>query len=79
MGARRIRREQRRADMADSRHRNDIVKSKERARRDARMIDALKKGKPPYPRVVMNWASVKLDKPSRLITPADIETLLKST
>ena len=29
MGARRIRREQRRADMAESRHRNGILKAKE--------------------------------------------------
>ena len=75
MGARRIRREQRRADMKESRHRNGILKTKERARRDARMIDAVKKGKLPYPRAVMNWLSTKLDKPARLITEADVDRL----
>src|SRR5262249_16610654 len=77
MGARRIRREQRREDMKESRHRNGILKTKERARRDARMMDAVKAGKLPYPRAVMNWLSTKLDKPSRLITAADLETLAK--
>ena len=42
MGARRIRREQRRADMAESRSRNGPLKTKERARREARLLDALK-------------------------------------
>jgi len=77
MGARRIRREQRRADMKESRHRNGILKTKERARRDARMMDAIKKGTLPYPRVVMNWLSLKLDKPARLVTQADVDKLKK--
>ena len=77
MGARRIRREQRREDMAESRYRNGILKKKERARRDARMKEALQNGKPPYSRVVLNWLSTQLNKPSRLITPADVEKFLK--
>jgi hypothetical protein len=76
MGARRIRREQRRADMAESRHRNGILKSKERARRNARMLETVKKGKLPYTPPVMSWLSTQLDKPARLITPEDIATLL---
>jgi len=76
MGARRIRREQRRVDMAESRHRNGILKSKERARRDARMLETVKKGKLPYTPPVMSWLSTQLDKPSRLITPDDIQKLL---
>ena len=76
MGARRIRREQRRVDMAESRHRNGILKSKERARRDARMLETVKKGKLPYTPPVMSWLSTQLDKPARLITPADIAQLL---
>ncbi len=76
MGARRIRREQRRADMAESRRRNGIVKVKERARRDARMMEALKTGKMPYGRVVMSWLSMQLDKPARLITQADVDRFL---
>jgi hypothetical protein len=76
MGARRIRREQRREDMAESLHRNGILKAKERARRDGRMLAVLKKGKLPYTPPVMSWLSVHLNKPARLITQADIQKLL---
>jgi hypothetical protein len=76
MGARRIRRSQRQVDMAESRLRNGVLKVKERARRDARMLDAVKKGKLPYTPVVMSWLSGKIDKPSRLITQTDVEKLL---
>jgi hypothetical protein len=76
MGARRIRREQRRADMAESRYRNGIAKRKERDRRDARMRETLKKGKLPYTPPVMSWLSVQLGKRSRLITQADVDRLL---
>ena len=77
MGARRIRREQRQVDMAESRHRNGILKTKERARREQRMLDILRNGKLPYTPPVMSWLSTQLNKPSRLITPADIEKLTK--
>jgi hypothetical protein len=77
MGARRIRREQRREDMAESRHRNGIVKVKERARRDARMLETVEKGKLPYTPPVLSWLSVRLDKPGRLITPEDVQKLVK--
>lgn len=77
MGARRIRREQRQVDMKESRLRNGFLKVKEHARRDARMLAIVKKGKPPYLPSVMSWLSAKLDKPSRLITQADIDKLVK--
>jgi hypothetical protein len=77
MGARRIRREQRRADMAESRHRNGILKTKERARRETRLREALKKGKLPYTPTVLSWLSAELDKPGRLITQSDVDHLLK--
>ncbi len=77
MGARRIRREQRREDMAESRHRNGILKAKERQRRDARMLETIKGGKLPYTPPVMSWLSEKLGKRSRLITQGDVERLLK--
>jgi hypothetical protein len=77
MGARRIRREQRREDMKESRLRNGILKTKERARRDTRMTEALKAGKMPYGRVVLSWLSTKLDKPARLITQADVDSFLQ--
>ena len=76
MGARRIRREQRRVDMAESRLVNGKDKVKERVRRDARILDAVKKGKLPYGPHIMSWLSVKLDKPSRQITQADVDKLL---
>ena len=76
MGARRIRREQRQVDMAQSRHDNGIKKAKERNRRLARLKDALKKYKPPYSPTVLSWLSAELDKPGRLITPQDVQRFL---
>jgi hypothetical protein len=76
MGARRIRREQRQADMAESRARNGLVKTKERARRESRMIDTLKSGQVPYGKAVMSWLSARLDKPSTRITQADVVKFL---
>lgn len=77
MGARRIRREQRRVDMAESRIRNGVRKTDERARRDRRMTELVKAGKLPYTPAVMSWLSGKLDKPSRLITQAEVDGLLR--
>ena len=79
MGARRIRREQRAFDMAQSRIRNGKDKIKERVRRDARMLETVKKGKLPFTPPVMSWLSVQLDKPSRLITSTDVEKLLSKS
>ncbi len=77
MGARRIRREQRRVDMAESRHRNGILKNKERERRAGRLQEQLKAGKLPYSPRVMSWLSAELNKPSRLITQADVDSFLQ--
>ena len=77
MGARRIRREQRQVDMAESRQRNGIRKNKERVRRDTRMMKILKESTPPHTPVLMSWLSSQLDKPARLITPAEIKQLVK--
>ena len=76
MGARRIRREQRRVDMKESRRRNGPRKTKERSRRDARMQELVKSSQPPYAPVVQSWLSSKIGKPSRLITPADVQKLV---
>jgi hypothetical protein len=76
MGARRIRREQRQQDMAESQIRNGIVKEKERARRNQRMVETLQKGKLPFGRHVMSWLSAQLDKPSTRITQADVDKFL---
>ena len=66
-------------DQMDALHtkvRNRIFKDRERARRDARMVDAVRAGKLPYSPSVMSWLSRKLDKASTRITSADVKTLL---
>jgi hypothetical protein len=78
MGARRIRREQRATDMAFSRRTNGMRKMKERIRRDARMIELVKKGTFPYTPTILSWLSAQLDKPSSKIVQADIDGLLKA-
>lgn len=78
MGARRIRREQRRVDMNFSRRTNGMRKMHERERRYARMLELVKKGKLPYTPVVMSWLSGQLDKPSRLITQAEVDQLVNA-
>jgi hypothetical protein len=86
MGARRIRREQRQTDMAESRRTNGMVKDKERARRASRMIDIIKKGQPvdqiktgqlPYTPSVISWLSGVLDKPARQIGADDVRRVLE--
>ena len=78
MGARRIRREQRRVDMANSKYTNGIRKTKERARRDSRMMAIIKAGKLPYAPAVMSWLSGKLGKRSSLLTQEDISRFVKA-
>ena len=77
MGARRIRREQRRVDMDLSRRTNGMLKTKERERRRKRMLEMIKKGKLPFTPTVMSWISAELGKPARQISQADIDQLLK--
>ena len=79
MGARRKRRERRQYDQKQSRLNNGFLKVKERARRDARMLAVVKKGKLPFTPPVMSWLSSKTDKPSRLITAEDIAKLTEKT
>ncbi len=76
MGARRIRREQRRVDMAESRRFNGPRKVAERERRRLRMVELIKKGTYPYTPVIRSWLSEQLDKPARLITPEEVEQLV---
>jgi hypothetical protein len=78
MGMRRVRRTQRQADMKTSRRKNGVLKKKERARRDARMLGILKDGKVPYIPSVMSWLSEQLDKKSTRITQADVDGLLRT-
>ena len=79
MGVRRVRRQQRQADMAESRTVNGMLKAKERVRRDDRMVGYVKKGKLPYLPAVMSWLSTKLNKPSRQITQAEVDQLVKAS
>jgi hypothetical protein len=76
MGARRIRREQRRYDMATSRRVNGMRKDKERIRREKRMHEILQKNQFPYTPSVMSWLSAKLDKPTSRISPEDVKQVL---
>ena len=78
MGARRIRRDRIALDQRVSRKENGILKTKERARRDARMLGLVKSKKLPYLPAVMSWLSAKLDKPSRLIAQAEVDQLVAS-
>lgn len=77
MGQRRIRRMQRQADMKTSRRKNGVLKKKENARRNTRMLGIIKQGKLPYLPAVMSWLSVQLDKPSGKITQAEVDALGK--
>ena len=79
MGARRVRRQQRQADMANSRQVNGMLKTKERVRRDARMLGVVSKGKLPFLPGVMSWLSTKLNKPSKQITEAEVRQLVKDS
>jgi hypothetical protein len=63
--------------MKASRLRNGELKVKERARREDRIKELLKKGKLPYTPVVMSWLSAHLDKPSTRITQTDVDAVLK--
>jgi hypothetical protein len=78
MGIRRIRRQQRQYDMALSRRENGMRKSKERVRRDARIVGLIQGGKFPYTPVVQAWLSEKLDKPASKIVQADVDKLVAS-
>jgi hypothetical protein len=64
--------------MAQSRIRNGTAKKKERVRREARMVELIKKGHLPYTPSIMSWISAQLDKPATRITQEDVDRLLGS-
>src|SRR5436190_2235103 len=79
MGQRRIRREQRQADSAESRLRNGKRKAKERERRDKRMMKIVRRAQlqseiPSHP-AVLSWVSAQLGMPSRSIKLTDLQGL----
>jgi hypothetical protein len=65
-----------RKDQKESRLVNGERKVKERARRDVRIKDLLKKGKLPYTPSIMSWLSSKVGKPSGQIKQEDVTALL---
>ena len=65
-----------RDNAAISRRENGIIKRKERANRDIRMKELLKKGTLPYTPAIMSWVSQKLAKPASQVTADDIQSLL---
>lgn len=77
MGARRIRRDQRRFDMAQSRTVNGHVKERERERRKTRMLTLIKAGKFPYTPSVMSWVSAQLGTPTSRIDEKAVAKLAK--
>jgi hypothetical protein len=64
--------------MAQSRTVNGHLKTRERDRRQVRMLGLLKAGKFPYTPSVMSWVSAEVGKPSRKITSSDVTKLVKS-
>jgi len=73
--SRKLRRHIRRTDALATRAENSHKKSKERARRDARMMDTLKSGSLPYSPAVMSWLSRKLGQRSSRITQEQVNSL----
>ena len=69
------RRHMERQDAIETKGVNRVFKSKERIRRDERMLATVKDAKPPYAPAVMSWLSRQLDKPAGKITSGDIKTL----
>ena len=68
-------RRRRREDACTTKARNKTVKSDERERRDARMMEKVQAGSLPYTPIVMSWLSRKLDKRAIRITPEDVKSL----
>ena len=69
------RRHMERMDAIETKATNIIYKTKERTRRDARMMDTVKSGKLPFAPAVMSWLSRQLDKPAARITSEDLKAL----
>ena len=76
MGARRDRLDGRLAKAIETRRHKSPIKTKERGRRAARIIAQIKRSDPPSTPVVMSWLSRELGKPSKKITPQEIEALV---
>ncbi len=69
-------RRRRRTDAEETKAENRVVKTKERTRRNARMLEKIKTASPPYTPAVMSWLSQRLDKQASKIRPEDIKSLV---
>lgn len=78
MGVRRDRLDLRIVEMQESRLENGHKKRKERARKETRLKELVKKGKLPFTPTILSMLSQKLNKPGTKITQADVDTYLKS-
>lgn len=56
---------------------NGHLKRKERANRDKKMAELIKKGQFPFIPAVMSWLSVKLNKPASRIQEAEARAAVK--
>ena len=70
-----MRREYDRLDAIATKAHNRVIKTKERLRRDARMVAIINSGGWPHPPQVLSWLSRKLNKPSSKITQAEAQAL----
>ena len=66
-----------RDDGAISRTVNGQLKRKERASRDKRMAELIKKGKFPYTPAIQSWVSGKLGVPFSQLKEEDVRSLVK--
>lgn len=78
MGRRSERFRMRRMDALATKTVNNGFKTKERSRRDARMIATVQAGSLPYTPDVMSWLSTQCDKKSAKITEIDVKAILKA-
>ena len=76
LDSRKRRKEMRQRDMRESRMVNGLRKRDERVRRDASMMELVKKGTLPLTPSILSWLSAKLNKPGRLITADEVKNLV---
>jgi hypothetical protein len=69
------RRHMERMDAIETKARNVVYKTKERNRRESRMLETVKSSKLPFAPAVMSWLSRQLDKPAARITSEDLKAL----
>ena len=76
--SRKLRKTLQKQDQRRSRIENGVKKNKERDRKELRLKAALGVGGLPYTPTIMSWLSQAIDKPSKQIVQADVDTFLKA-